>query len=545
MKLLLILAPLFLVPMTLRGAGRGDEVIVVFNNRLPESKAVADYYAEKRQVPKNQIFGFDLPTNENMTRAEFRDSLQRPLAAQLEKRKLWHIASQIISKTTNQPGRVEWKVAESKIRYAALAYGVPLRILHDANLKEEGVEKIRPEMQRNGASVDTELAFLPLVEENLPLTGPLRNPLYTATNVAWFHPTNGVLMVARLDGPTPQIARGLVDKALLAEEHGLWGRAYVDLRKTSDPAYKLGDDMLRGAAEICRHAGFETVVDDSPATFAVGFPMSQIAVYAGWYTEHVSGPFTLAKVEFMPGAFAYHLHSFSANTLRSAERHWVGPLLAKGATITMGCIDEPYLTGTPDIAVFVARLLVSGFTFAEAAYACQPVLSWQSTFVGDPLYRPCSRNPDELVKELERRKDKLVEWAYLRLIDLYQANGQPVAKLVTLLERPEISKQSAVLNEKLGDLYGAQGKPSSAVHAYEQALKLNPSPQQRIRLDLALGERLLALNRDADAYDNYQALLQDVPDYPDKPAVLQKLLLLAQKLGKKEDAEKYETELKK
>src|SRR5215471_15564732 len=287
------------------GAGPGDEVIVVFNSRLPASKAVADYYAEKRHVPQSQIFGFDLSTNESISRMEFRESLQRPLAAELEKRKLWHIASQIISKTTNLPGRVDWKVIESKIRYAALVYGVPLRILHDPNLKEEGIEKIRPEMQRNGASVDTELAFLPLVEERLPLTGPLRNPLYTATNVAWFHPTNGVLMVTRLDGPTPEIARGLVDKALLAETNGLWGRAYIDLRKTSDPGYKSGDDMLRGAAEICRHAGFETMVDENADTFPAGFPMSQIALYAGWYTEHVSGPFTLAKVEFMPGAFAY------------------------------------------------------------------------------------------------------------------------------------------------------------------------------------------------------------------------------------------------
>jgi len=127
--------------MTLHAAGRGDEVIVVYNRRVPESKEVAEHYAERRQVPNNQVFGFDLPTGENMTRMEFRDALQRPLAARLEKGKLWHIASQIFPKTTNQPARVEWKVVESRIRYAALAYGVPLRILHDPNLKEAGDRK--------------------------------------------------------------------------------------------------------------------------------------------------------------------------------------------------------------------------------------------------------------------------------------------------------------------------------------------------------------------------------------------------------------------
>src|SRR5689334_3507560 len=84
-------------------------------------------------------------------------------------------------------------------------------------------------------------------------------------------------------------------------------------------------------------------------------------------------PTTRPAVEFVPGAFAYHLHSFSAASLRSTTRNWVGPLLAKGATITMGCVDEPYLSGTPDVAVFVSRLIFFGFTFGQAAYASQPV----------------------------------------------------------------------------------------------------------------------------------------------------------------------------
>ena len=195
---------------------------------------------------------------------------------------------------------------------------------------------MRPEMRRNEAAVDSELALLPLIEERLPLGGPLRNPVYTATNAAALHPTNGVLLVGRIDGPTPEIARGLIDKALEAEADGLWGRAYFDLRNTSEPGYQIGDNMIRSAAEMCRRLGFETVVDQNPGTFAAGFPMSQIALYIGWYVENVSGPFAQPVVEFMPGAFAYHLHSFSARTLRSATQGWVGPLLAKGATATLG-----------------------------------------------------------------------------------------------------------------------------------------------------------------------------------------------------------------
>ena len=327
----------------MRAANPGDEVIIVYNTRMPESKGVADYYAERRHVPANQIFGFPLSTNEDMTRVEFRNALQKPLAETLKKQKLWQIGPTIVHATTNQASRVEWKVIQSKIRYAVLCYGVPLRIDHDPNFKEEGLDKLRPEMRRDEAAVDSELTLLPLIEQKLPLAGPLRNPVYTTTNAAMLHPTNGVLLVTRLDGPTPAIARGLVDKALQAEADGLWGRAYFDLRSITEPGYKMGDDWIRGAADICRRLGFETVVDENPGTFPAGFPMSQIAIYIGWYDGNVSGPFLQPKVEFMPGAFAYHLHSYSAATLRSASQYWAGPLLAKGATITMGWIGRAHV----------------------------------------------------------------------------------------------------------------------------------------------------------------------------------------------------------
>ena len=120
----------------LRAAHPGDEVIIVYNTRVPESKGVADYYAERRHVPVNQIFGFPLSTNEDMSRVEFRDALQKPLAQTLANKKLWQIGPSIVHATTNQPGRVEWKVVQSKIRYAVLCYGVTLRIDKDPNFKE-------------------------------------------------------------------------------------------------------------------------------------------------------------------------------------------------------------------------------------------------------------------------------------------------------------------------------------------------------------------------------------------------------------------------
>jgi uncharacterized protein (TIGR03790 family) len=546
MKVLFTITGLLLAASCARvwAANGGDQVVVVYNNRVKESKAVAEYYALRRQVPAAQVFGLDLPESEDITRAEFRDSFQKPLAAGLDRAKLWRIASVMIPATTNQPGRMEWRVAESKIRYLALCYGVPLRILPDPYLKEEGMEKLRPEMRRNEAAVDSELTLLPLIEEKLPISGLLRNPVYGATNAALLHPTNGVLLVSRLDGPTPEIALGLVDKALQAEADGLWGRAYFDLRKITEPGFKQGDDWIRNAAEICRHLGFETVVDESPGTFPASFPMSQIAYYAGWYDQNISGPFTRSHVEFMPGAFAYHLHSFSAVTLRGTNQGWAGPLLGKGVTATMGCVNEPYLAGTPDVGVFTARFIYNGLSFGEAACASQPVLSWQTTVVGDPLYRPFGKNPDELHATLLRRQSKLIEWSFLRLVDLNQANGKSVSDLVTLLEDLGTTKESAVLTEKLGDLYAGLGKPNSAAFTYAKALKLNPSPMQRLRLRLELGAKLAELSQDTEAYEDFRELLTEFPDYPDKSGILKQLFTLSKKLKKDDEAEKIAAELK-
>jgi uncharacterized protein (TIGR03790 family) len=538
-------AVLFLVcVIPSHAAGPGDEVIVVYNTRVPESKAVAEHYAKRRGVPSEQIFGFALSTGDDMSRVEFRDALQRPLAKALDQKKLWKIRSEVFLPTNGQPGRVEWKVAESKIRYAVLCYGVPLRISKDPNLKEPAAENLRPELRRNEAAVDTELALLPQIEQNLMLAGPSPNPVYTTTNAATLHPTNGVLMVTRLDGPSAEIARGLVDKAIQAETDGLWGRGYFDLRNTTDPNLKQGEDWIRGAAEISRHLGFETVVEETGSLFPAEFPLSHVAIYCGWYSEHVHGAFAQPEVEFMPGAFAYHLHSFSGSNLRSTTRNWVGALLAKGATASMGSVDEPYLGGTPDVAVFLARWLFHSMTFGEAAYAGQNILSWQTTIIGDPLYRPFGKPPQQIHQELERRESKLVEWSHLRVVNLNVVRNSPVAELVNYLEQIDLTKRSAVLSEKLGELYAAQGKPSSSLHAFEQALALDPSPQQRVRLTLATGDKLIAAERHADALELYERFLQALPDYPDQLGIYKKLQSLAQKMGRTVEATNYENRVK-
>jgi uncharacterized protein (TIGR03790 family) len=424
------------------------------------------------------------------------------------------------------PAHTEERVERSKIRYAVLCYGMPLKIAPSVTQDPAEAARMRPEFRRDEAAVDSELAWLPLIKMNVSLVGPLPNLLYCCTNRAMMSPLNGVLLVARLDGPTPEIANGLVDKALAAESNGLWGRAYFDTRnEATNDTYYLGDEWMFAGAKICRELGFDVEVDTNSATFPASFPMSQIAIYAGWYDGDVSGPFTLPHVEFMPGAFAYHLHSFSADTLRSETANWCGPLLAKGVTCTMGCVYEPYLQFTPNIAFFL-QSWANGYTFGEAAWASQAALSWQNTVIGDPLYQPFGRPPAELHAQLAKTGNPLIEWSFERLVNLDLARGVGEMQLEQFLENLPATAKSAVLTEKLADLCDALGKPSSAIENWQAALKLDASPQQRIRIRRTLEEKLVALGRQADAAADDEQLLAESPQYPGRAQIEEELKVL-------------------
>ena len=265
---------------------------------------MADYYAERRQVPTNQIFGFHLTTNEDMSRAEFRDALQKPLAGHTEEAEA----------LANRPGHLStrppttpagWNGSRARIQN-------PLR---GALLRRPAADRQGPESQRAGAG-EPAAGIAPQRGGGGQRTGPAAADRRTTcrwparcetrsippTNSALLNPTNGVLLVARLDGPTPAIARGLVDKALQAETDGLWGRAYFDLRNIKEPGLQAGrrlDSRRRRKSAgtwVLRRSWMRIPAPSRPA-----FPMSQIAIYIGWYDGDVSGPFAQPTVEFMPG----------------------------------------------------------------------------------------------------------------------------------------------------------------------------------------------------------------------------------------------------
>jgi len=450
--------------------GQGESVAVLFNSKLPESEAVAEHYAKLRGVPAGHLIGLPLSDGHTISRREFTTKLEQPLAAELVKRKL-----------------LDGKTAS--IRYLVLCWGVPIRVDKDDSLNEEGRSQAAAPLRRNEASVDSELAMLPQLGQLRKRYGIVTNPTFRQTDAKQISPANGLLMVARLDGPSPELANRLVERAIAAETNGLWGRAYIDLRGITVGQFKVGDDQFRKVVEIMRRSGFATVVDKKQETLPVGFPASHIAFYAGWYGINVEGVFAESTVEFMPGAIAYHLHSFNGSMIRDAHARWIGPFINKGVTATFGTVYEPYLELTPDQPLFFSRLIQSGFTFGEAGYAATRALSWQTVFVGDPLYRPFGKSPEQLKAELEQKKSPMLEWFHLLSVNQGLASGAPPNTAIEYLKQLPETKGSAVLLEKLGELLAASGQTEAALAAYSAALKSSTSLKQRQRLTSRQGKK--------------------------------------------------------
>src|ERR1017187_375596 len=521
------LAALLCLPRAAWADDLAQRVVIVYNAQDPDSKPLADYYARKRGVPTNQICEISIQVTDTISRKEFNDKVRDPIWRFLTHRGLL----QQEPRTVMDPvlGKVPSLVTvNARVSYLVLMYGMPLGIAPDLSLHESVSEKMPKAFQRNEASVESELATLPTT--GLPIAGWLRNPFFDSAAEQFGPPlNNAMLLVGRLDGPDAQTVRRMIDDALTAEHYGLHGRAYFDAQGTHDPGYVVGDDWIRNSWHTFQQAGYECDYDERPETFAEDYPMTDAAIYAGWYSERVVGPFRRPDFRFQTGAVAYHLHSSSGAAVRTRTAFWVGPLLAKGAAATMGNVYEPYLSLTPHIDMFFKRLL-AGAPFLEAGYYSEAGLSWQTTFDGDPLYRPFAATLDEQIQRLAADHKPAVELAYLRKINLLIAqNGTTEAE--ELCRDKANGLHSAVLYEKLGDLLHAAHREREAVEAYGTADDNPADPYRDIRVATKMAAAHIAHKETAEALAIYERLGDAYPTHHNVVEFYQHARDLARALG--------------
>lgn len=489
--------------------------LVVFNKADPDSQSLAETYAKARSIPADRVIGLDCALTEEITRAQFDTTIRKPLEDLFQSRGWMKRQDNFLNNPVlGLEGTVPVQQAkENPIWIMVLMRGMPLKIAEDPTILAP--ENLMSQLRANAAAVDSELALLPI--QGLPLYGLVANPYFADKRIRPFSSffANYLIMVTRLDGPSPGIVRRMIQDAVEVEKTELTGRAFFDLRsieKKDDP-YRLGDEWIDRAATLFRSAGFEVEIDRRPEVAPKYAPWDQIAFYAGWYTGDFQGPFELPTARFRRGAIAYHIHSFSAETVRSETKNWVGPLLFHGATATMGAVYEPYLRFTPDISLFVSALL-SGLSFAEAAYQSQLSLSWMVTMVGDPLYRPFPRNFYENLDAAQTAESPDLPWFRLRKVRLLANAGSlsetkaAVAKLVEDFPKNEIVLEGAA------DISRDLNEKKEAGQLYEQALELvgDKEPRDRLRLLMKLAELNRRDDKFKEALNLYEKLMAEFPE---------------------------------
>lgn len=247
---------------------------------------------------------------------------------------------------------------------------------------------------RTGASVDSELTLL--LVQNYPRVNWLPNPLNQRFDqepgLEKFR--RALVMVGRVDGPTPQIARRLVDDAVQTEKLGLRGTCYLDARglkgKKRVGSYAWFDAHLERLAGLMKQrATLKVVLDRRPGLFLRG-SCPGAALYCGWYSLGNYVP----SCTWQPGAVAYHVASSEATTLRKpGSQVWCKRLLEEGVAATLGPVGEPYLRAFPLPDEFFPLLMTGKLSLLEVYFRTIPHLSWQMLLIGDPLYQPFRNNP--------------------------------------------------------------------------------------------------------------------------------------------------------
>jgi uncharacterized protein (TIGR03790 family) len=480
--------------------------IVIFNQDVPESVELAKFYAQKRGIARDHLVGLSVSRTEEISRDEYDMMIRNPLRAAFKERKWW---------TLNEPRDGKTTVASNSIRFVAVMKGVPLKIRAADNYpgdKPGGA----PIANRNDASVDSEIAAIGAFTDQI--SGALPNPYYQSYRAMAEVDNSAVLLVCRLDAPDATTVRRMIVDAIETEKNGLWGRAYIDGAHNTGAGLGAGDKWLAEIPPQLRKAGVPVIYDDAPAILPDGYPMTDCALYFGWYAEKIAGPFSQFDFEFARGAVAVHIHSFSASTLHDEHANWAGPLVSKGAAATIGNVYEPYLQLTSHLNILSDRLL-HGFTFAESAYMSVQSLSWMSVMVGDPLYRPYAAWL-QLADKGEGEKAASDWRAYHEFATKNSAMPAPEYRVAA--KQLAARTRNAPMLEDLGLMEMAAQNYPGAIGCFDLARTTYTNREDILRTVLHEASAMAKDNKTKRALDLIRNVLRVVPDAP-ASALLRKL----------------------
>jgi uncharacterized protein (TIGR03790 family) len=347
-----------------QGLPLNQRVLVVYDTDFAGSRDVANYYMAKRGIPEGNSCKIRVSSADSVDQKEFESHVKQPIRKCLD------------------------NVGKDQILYIVFSYQTPfaLRLAGKTYSLDQFVADIWDEYLPFRAAAQGEVQpYLGYAQSE----GNVYQPFISLSTYREKAGVPHIYSVWRIDAATPALAKGLVDKALFAEAHGLSGNACFDMTMPvaglADYRYGAGNWDIYQAEHFARAAGFPILEDTHSEEFGTApapLRCDGAALYAGWYTlNHYNDAFS-----WNPGAIGIHLDSASAYNPRRGP-NWAANALLKGITITSGAVSEPFLENLPHPdQAFLS--LFEGATAGDALLRSTRLLKWMIINIGDPLYRP-------------------------------------------------------------------------------------------------------------------------------------------------------------
>ena len=339
-----------------------DNVLLVINERSPVSRSIGEYYVERRHIPAANVCRLSVKPDEDISRDDYADKIERPIAAYLRGHRL-----------------------QEQILYIVTTSGVPLRIKGNGG-----------GMLAEGASVDSELTLLYSDMRGLPhaLPSGIHNPFFGKVTAAFRHPDFPIYLVTRLTGYDLADVKGIIDRALAARNRGYF---VIDL--TAAAATVAGNDWLLEASRALPKD--RVIVDHSSKVLA---NLRGVIGYAAWGSNDPDRKQRHVDFQWLPGAIMTEYVSTNGRTFTRPPDNWnigggwtdrqrmfagspqtlTADYIHEGATGASGHVYEPFLQFTPRPNILLPAYF-HGRNLAESYYLAIPALSWMNIVVGDPL----------------------------------------------------------------------------------------------------------------------------------------------------------------
>ena len=220
------------------------EVLVLANRKVADGLFLSKYYMTKRSIPEENIVLLDVADEEVLSREAYEKDVAEPVRRHLQDKDPFRFIRCLVTlyglplkvadqNSTDRHSQLK-DLKDSKARLESE--------MEKAREKEpEKVETLRKELEEvkkkartlqmadQRASLDSEIALV--MERSYPVEGWVPNPHcvgYTKRQKKQFR--RNALMVSRLDGPSSQIVRRIIDDSVATEDAGLRGTAYFDAR---------------------------------------------------------------------------------------------------------------------------------------------------------------------------------------------------------------------------------------------------------------------------------------------------------------------------